>query len=102
MANPNSFKDFVEDQLAGFRGLRMKSMFGGYGLYCGEIFFGIIAKDRLYFKTDDATRADYEARGMKCFRPNPKQALKNYLEVPADILEDRDELVSWAERACDV
>jgi DNA transformation protein len=96
-----SFKDFVEDQLAGLRGLRFKAMFGGYGLYRDETFFAIVFRDRLYFKTDETTRADYEDRGMTCFRPSRKQALKNYLEVPAEILEDRDELIAWAERACD-
>jgi DNA transformation protein len=99
MPNSNSFKDFVGDQLAGLRGLRFKSMFGGYGVYVGNEFFAILYKDRLYFKTDDETRPDFESRGMKCFRPSAKQTLKNYFEVPADIIEDRDQLIAWAERS---
>ena len=35
-------------------------MFGGYGLYAGEVFFGIVANGRLYFKTDDETRGRFE------------------------------------------
>jgi DNA transformation protein len=36
---------------------------------------------------------------MKSFRPNPRQTLKNYFEVPIDVVEDGGELVRWARRA---
>jgi len=74
-------------------------MFGGYGLYRGPIFFGILFKDRLYFKTDPASLPPYIERGMKPFRPNAEQTLKRYYEVPADLIEDPDQLVLWARRA---
>ncbi len=81
------------------RGLRFRRMFGAYGLYCGDVFFGIIAKSRLYFKTDEKTRAAYIGRESSPFRPNPEQELQNYYEVPLEILEDRDQLVQWATQA---
>ena len=97
----DGFKDFVLDQLAGLRGITARSMFGGYGLYRHDSVFGIIHKSRLYFKTDEASLPRYRQRGMKPFRPNAKQMLKTYYEVPAEIIEDRDQLVEWAERgAC--
>ena len=74
-------------------------MFGGYGLYCGTSFFGIVHKERLFFRVSDATRPEYERRGMKPFRPNSNQALQRYYEVPADVLEDRRALVEWARHA---
>lgn len=92
----DSFKVFVLDQLADMRGVSCRSMFGGYGLYSGAVFFGIIHEGRLYFKTDDQTRPQYVQSGMKPFRPNPTQTLKNYYEVPPDKLEDSDRLVDWA------
>ena len=95
----DSFKDFVLDQLDGLRGVTCRSMFGGYGLYRGEVFFGIIHKGRLYFKTDDAGRETYRARGMKPFRPSAKQTLKAYYEVPVEIVEDTDQLMAWARQA---
>jgi len=70
-------------------------MFGGYGLYNGKNFFGIIFKGRLYFKTGPSNQSNYVDRGMKPFRPNSKQTLKNYFEVPPDIVENPDLLVSW-------
>jgi len=36
---------------------------------------------------------------MKPFRPNAKQTLKTYYEVPLDIIEDRDQLSTWAKMA---
>lgn len=99
MARNDSFKDFVLDQLSEMRGLTCRAMFGGYGLYRGGTFFGIIHKGRLYFKTDARTRPLYEKEGVKPFRPNAKQTLKSYYEVPVDIIEDSDRLTVWAEQA---
>ncbi len=95
----DSFKDFVLDQLSELRGVTCRAMFGGYGLYHGETVFGIIHKGRLYFKTDEATRKNYAERAMKPFRPNTKQTLKTYYEVPVEILEDQEALTAWAEQA---
>jgi DNA transformation protein len=91
-----SFVKFVEDQLRSLRGLTIKKMFGGYGIYRGEDFFAIIAGGRLYFKIDDKTKQDYIDRGMGPFKATPKQTLKTYYEVPVDVLEDDGELTAWA------
>ena len=94
-----SFADFVRDQLQGLGDVDCRAMFGGYGLYSCGAFFGIISRGQLYFKTTTATRAAYQARGMKPFRPSARQTLKSYYAVPAEILEDTDQLVAWARQA---
>jgi len=94
-----SFKDFVLDQLPTLAGVEARRMFGGFGLYRDEIFFGIVHRGRLYFKTDDSTVGSYRKHKMKPFRPNPKQTLKSYYCVPVEIIEDRDELCIWAVNA---
>lgn len=94
-----SFKEFILDQLSGLDRVSCRAMFGGFGIYCNGIFFGIIHKGRLYFKTDDKTRSEYINKGMKPFRPNSKQTLKNYYEVPIDAMEDPDRLVDWARKS---
>lgn len=94
------FRDFVLDQLAGMRDLRPQPMFGGIGLYAGDIFFGIIAADVLYFKIDDTTRPDYEAGGSHPFAPFPgRPTTMGYYSVPTSILEDPAALAKWALRA---
>ncbi len=95
----NSFQDFVLDQMYELGEVNCRSMFGGFGLYWKGIFFGMIYKGRLYFKTHSSTRLDYLDRGMQPFRPNAKQTLKTYFEVPPDILEDPDLLKVWVEKA---
>ncbi len=95
----DSFKHFVLDQLEPLGGVQCRSMFGGYGLYRGPVFFAIIYKGRLYFKTNAKSRRSYLEMGMGPFRPNPRQTLKTYYEVPVDILEDCDHLQEWAKRA---
>ena len=99
MTKDSSFAAFVQDQLRGLGRVACRAMFGGFGLYQGKTFFGVIFKGRLYFKTDEASRAGYVARGMKPFRPSATQTLKTYYEVPVDILEDDELLIAWARRA---
>ena len=94
-----SFKDFVLDQLQDLDGVDARRMFGGHGLYRDETFFGILHKGKLYFKVDESTIGEYRKRKMKPFRPNSKQTLRSYYQVPVEIIEDGDRLGAWAEAA---
>jgi DNA transformation protein len=37
--------------------------------------------------------------GMGPFRPNERQTLKSYYDVPPEILDDREALLHWAREA---
>ncbi len=95
----DSFKDFVLEQLDRLPAVSCKAMFGGHGLYQESTFFGIIHQGRFYLKTNAMTESAYAARGMQPFRPNGRQLLKHYYEVPVEILEDAEQLEAWASRA---
>ena len=95
----DSFLEFVLEQLDELSGLRSKRMFGGYGLYSGEHFFGIVFDGRLYFKTNPDTLPEFLHYKALVFAPSEKQVLKNYREVPVEILEDAERLLLWAQRA---
>ncbi|CAN5690857.1 hypothetical protein BH23PLA1_BH23PLA1_05430 [soil metagenome] len=69
------------------------------GIYWNETIFGIIFRDRLYPKVDEQSKDDYVSRGMGPFRPNERQTLKSYYEVPPDVLTDPEALLSWAREA---
>lgn len=97
----NSFKDFVLGQLGDLK-VRPRYMFGGFGLYLGAKFFGIIFDGRLYFKTDKLTRIKYIEQEMELFVFNKKHISKNYYEVPLDIIENNRELRDWAEESASV
>jgi DNA transformation protein len=96
-----NYLEYILEQLAALGALRAQRMFGAAGLYCEELFFGIISEDTLYLRTDEAGRAEFTQRGMQPFRPYPErpEVSMNYYEVPAQVLEDAGELVSWSRRA---
>jgi DNA transformation protein len=105
MAVSANFLDYVLDQLSGLGSVRSRRMFGGIGLYCDELFFGLIDDDIVYFKVDDSNRADYAARGCEPFRPfadEPKVVSMSYFRVPSEVLEDVDEIKVWARKAVTV
>lgn len=95
------FHQYVLEQLARTGHVISRRMFGAVGLYCDDRFFAVIDDDTLFFKVDDSTRADYVSRGMKPFRPykDKPDVSMNYYTVPADVLDDAEELVQWARRS---
>ena len=102
MPQDESLKDFILDQLEGLPEIIVSPMFSSWGLYSKNIFFGIINNGHLYFKTNKITSQKYKNHGMKPFQPSPKQKLKNYFEVPGDIIENSDALLTWAKEAISV
>jgi len=101
MAVRPQYLAYLLEQLEGVADLRSRRMFSGVGLYSGDLFFGLIHDDTLFFKTDGSTSADYIARGMPRFMPFPTrpEAVLAYHQVPADIIEDGESLRSWARKS---
>ena len=103
MRSSESFRDFVLDQLSAVKDVRAQAMFGGIGLYAGDIFFGLIASDVLYLKTDDSNRARYQAAGSTPFTPYPDRAMTMpYYAVPIRVLESAPELAEWARQSISI
>ena len=101
MAVSSDFTAYVIEQLALLGRVTSRRMFGGVGLYCDGLFFALIASDTLYFKVDESNRADYERRGSRPFVPFPDkpEMSMNYYDVPADLLDDGEELSRWARKS---
>ena len=68
----HEFKEYVLDQLRFLERVECKPMFGGFGLYSDGVFFGIIAKGAVYFKTNAATVDAYKEKGMEAFADTEK------------------------------
>lgn len=82
--------------------VRTRRMFGGIGIYSGEVFFALIANEVLYLKVDEKNRPDFEARGMAPFQPFPdRPSTMAYYELPIDVLDDVGRLRAWVEKALD-
>lgn len=97
----SDYLQYILEQLARLPRVTSRRMFGGVGLYSDGVFFAIIDNDTVFFKVDDSTRETYVERGSEPFRPykDRPEVSMSYFQVPAEILEDADELVPWARAA---
>ena len=100
MAISDAFLEYVLDQLSTWAEVRAKRMFGGAGLYYQGKMFGLIADDVLYLKVGRGNRDDFERAGSRPFQPYPgRKTTMPYWVTPAEVLEDREELARWADKA---
>jgi DNA transformation protein len=82
--------------------IRFRRMFGGMGIYAGELMFGLVIDEVLYFKTDATTQPDYSAEGCGPFiyaRKDGRQVSISYWRVPERLLDEPEELLSWGRAA---
>ncbi|HKT16410.1 MAG TPA: TfoX/Sxy family protein [Stellaceae bacterium] len=101
-AERDQFISFVTDQLRRWAPVSVRRLFGGQGIYRGERMFAFIRRDTLYLRTDDINRPDFMAAGMGPLRvgkPGKARIALSYHEAPAEILDEPEQLVQWAERA---
>jgi DNA transformation protein len=101
MAVQPQYLAYILEQLEALGNLHSRRMFGAVGLYSGELFFGLIDDDTLFFKSDSTDSAEYIARKMPRFMPFPDrpEAVMAYYQVPADVIEDAESLIAWARKA---
>ena len=100
MAVSDTFLEYISDQLSTWGEVTTRKMFGGAGLYRDSKMFALIADDVAYLKVDDSNREKFLEAGSSPFQPYPeKPNTMPYYEVPPDILENPEELVSWAKES---
>ena len=97
----HQYRDYVLDLVQPHGPITSRPLFGGFGIYYGSAIIGIIVESELYFKVDAQTRLDYEAVGSEPFvyAGKTKTVEMPYMKVPVSILENRDELPLWIEKA---
>lgn len=105
MQSNKDLKEYVlSDLMRGIEGISSKGMFGGFGLYQDGIIFGLITDGKLWFKVDEGNRADFEKFGSLPFSypmKNGKTNTISFWELPADIMENRDQLEIWIQNSVD-
>jgi DNA transformation protein len=97
-ADPHRF----DDLFAPFGRIVLRRMFGGEGIYADSLMFGLVVDDRIYFKTDDLTRAAYVAEQCDAFTYGTKDGRHvslSYFAIPERLYDDPEELAGWARRA---
>lgn len=102
----DGFHEYIMHEVfGGIPGIISKRMFGGYGIYKDGIIFAIIAEGTLYFKVGEANKKDFDEHGAQAFRylsKNRKEVTMSYRELPAEIIEDKDEIAMWVTKAVEV
>jgi DNA transformation protein and related proteins len=88
MPTTDSQLNYILEQLSFVPEVRSKKMFGEYGLYSQNIYFGLVCDYKLFLKT---SKKLVELIGDDGQRAYPGS--KNSLHVPEEIIEDRDQLV---------
>lgn len=102
MAVDEDYLGFIRELLAPWGPIRTRRMFGGAGVYAGELFVAVVVDDTLYLKADDHNRAAFESQGLEPFRYQRKDghwSTMGFYPPPAEALEDPDALVPWVEDA---
>jgi len=98
MPADNSFIPYLLEMLEGFGPVQARRMFGGYGIYRGDVIFAIVVGDTLYIKADDKNRQLFVDKGLPRFsyKRRAKDCYMSYYMAPEEAIEDRDELYYWA------
>jgi DNA transformation protein len=101
MAVSESLTALLQEQLAALGPVTVRRMFGGAGVYCDGLMFGLIARDVLYFKADSGNQSAYAAEGMAAFtyEGKGKPVQMSYWRVPERLLDEPEEMVEWARAA---
>jgi DNA transformation protein len=105
MAVSAEYRAFIEELFAPTFPIRIRSMFGGAGIYSGDVMFGLISDDRVYLKADDTNRADFEGEGCGPFlylAPDGTKLAMGYYALPERLYDEPDEIKAWALKAVDV
>jgi DNA transformation protein and related proteins len=101
MAAGGSFAEFLQDQLRPLGHVTVRRMFGGAGVYCDGLMFGLVSDDTLYFRVDDGNRGAFEAEGQQPFTYDGKgrRIVLPYWRVPERLFDEPDEMIDWARAA---
>ena len=104
MSASASFIEHVKETLAGLGPVSVRRMFGGAGVYADGVMFALIADDALYLKADDVSKRAFEAEGAGPFlyESRGRTIVMSYWRIPDRLLDDPDEMVSWARSALSI
>jgi len=81
----------LQNRLATLGDIRVKKMFGGYGVFEEDKMFALIdSNGRVFFKVDETNQARFQQAGSE------KHARMPYFSVPEGVLGDDDLLEEWA------
>jgi DNA transformation protein and related proteins len=103
-AKSDAIIERLESSLTPLGVFRSRPMFGGQGLYLDDVFFGLIAYDKFYLKTDEQNRDDYVTAKAKPFSFESARkglVVTSYWQCPDAVMKDARKLRQWIGKALD-
>ena len=103
MAGKSEFVEYLLELFQPFGEVKVKAMFGGFGIFRRDLMFGLVADDTLYLKVDEKSRSEFQAKGLSPFVYNMKgkECSMPYYQAPDEAMEDPEEMAQWAKKAYD-
>ena len=102
MVASDGFAEFLREQLAPLGRVTTRRMFGKTGVFSRELMFGIVTNDTLYFRVDDGNRVVFkeaEALPPLSYEKKGRAIDLSFWRAPDRLLDEPDELVTWARAA---
>jgi DNA transformation protein len=102
MPSDPSFVAHAVDLLSLLGPVTARAMFGGHGLYAGDVMFGLLDDGELFLKTDPQTREQFIAAGCRQWvYVNKKARMEHtgFFRPPDDAHEDPEAMLPWARLA---
>ena len=102
MVASDGFAEFLREQLAPLGRVAMRRMFGKTGVFCNGLMFAMVTNDTLYVRVDDHNRAVFreaESAPPLNYEKKGRTIDLSFWRVPERLLDEPEELVTWARAA---
>ena len=99
------YRAWLEEMFATLGRVRIKRFFGLDGIWLNDAMVGLVLEERVYLKTDEASRKAFEEEGASPFTyrmRNGETIVTSYLQLPERLYDDQLEFIEWARRAWEV
>jgi DNA transformation protein len=95
------FVAFAVELLSRLGPVRARAMFGGHGVYCGDLMIGLVDDDEIFLKTDPGTRPRFEEAGCRqwVFTGGGKEMKSSYFRPPDGAHESPEDMEPWGRLA---
>lgn len=92
---------YILEAVEGMGATRARKMFGGWGIFCNDLMFGLVADGILYLKVDKKNQHTFEELSLEPFgyKKNGKKFTMSYFQTPDTAMENPKELLEWSQRS---
>ena len=94
--------DYIRDLFAELGTVHVRRMFGGAGIYAGDVMFGLVSDGLIYLKADADTVPAFKREKCAPFEyatKKGKRAVMSYWRLPDRLYDEPSELAQWARQA---